>query len=402
MPKKILFVILDGVGDISQRTALKEANKPKLDYLAENSYCGLINNSISKHPGSGISIFILLGYPKSEYPGRGYIEARGIGLEPIPDAVYLRANFATVMEKIENKQKTGEYKPELIVKDRRAGRDVSGLKEMSEDIKSLMIDGVKVSFHKSLGHRGVVALTSVGMSPDITGSDPMEEGKKVLEIEATSPDAEKTAASLNKWEEKTYDILKNHPMNEKREFPANYILLRGIGQYRHIKPFKENYGLDGAVVAAAPVVKGLGRIFEMEIINVLGATGDLKSNLAEKTLAALEILKKKDFVLLHMKGTDVAAHDKNFVLRRKIIEKIDDSVFKRILEYVDFEKTLLIVTSDHLTSIETGQHLSGSYPFLAYTKGIEKNSVKKFDEESCKNGPTINISEFMEKVLSFS
>ncbi len=401
MPKKVLFVIIDGAGDTTQRTALKEANKSKLDYIAKNGYCGLISNKIAKHPESGISTFILLGYSKSEYPGRGYIEALGVGLQPIPDAVYLRANFATVIEKIENKDKTGEYKPTLIVKHRRAGRDVLGLKEMSEDIKSLLIDGVKVSFYKSLEHRGVVALTSIGMSPNIIGSDPMDEDKEILKVEATSPDAEKTAATLNKWGEKIYDILKDHPMNEKRKFPANYILLRGVGQYRYIKSFKEAYGLDAAVIAATPIIKGIGKTLEMEIISVVGATGGLKTNLAEKTLAALEALKKKDFVVLHIKGCDVAAHDKNFVIRRKFVEKIDDSVFKRILEYVDFEKTLLVVCSDHITSTETGQHLAGSFPFLIYSKGIEKNNIEKFDEESCKLGPTIEISEFMKKVLNF-
>jgi len=403
MHKKVLFIILDAIADNLEKTPLILANKPNIDLLIKNGFAGLIENREGGHPDSGISNFVLLGYDKEEYPGRGYLDALGINLKPTPGSVYLRANFATVKEIMADEFKTGTFEPSLIVTDRRARRDISGLFEMSKDVKEFFLDGVRIDFYKSLGHRGVVVLNSITISPNVTDSDPGIEGKKVEEIKPLSNDNEamKTAAALNKFSKEVYNILKKHPANRYRSVPANYILLRGASCYRYVKSFKDNFGLRGACVAASPVIKGIARAFEMDVFDVSGATGDLKTDLKAKILKALELLNKYDFVVLHILGCDVAAHDKRFDLKRLFIEKIDREVFKRVLEYVNFDKTLLVVASDHLTSSKTGEHLPGFMPFLIYTKGIKPNGIERFDEQSCKQGPAVNIEDFMEEVLRF-
>lgn len=136
MRKKILFVILDGIADDIERTPLMMASKPNIDMLTKNGFSGLLENREGDHPDSGISNFVLLGYPKEEYPGRGYLEALGINLKITPGSVYVRANFATVKEVVEDKYGSGEYNPALIVADRRAGRDSSGLFEMAKAIEN--------------------------------------------------------------------------------------------------------------------------------------------------------------------------------------------------------------------------------------------------------------------------
>jgi len=404
MSKKILFVILDGIADDIENTALKLAFKPNLDLLTKNGFSGLLENREGDHPDSGISNFVLLGYPKEEYPGRGYLEALGIGLKPVPGSVYMRANFATVKEVREDEFKTGDFKTKLVVVDKRAGRDNSGLREMSKAIKEFFLDGVRIDFYKSLGHRGVIMMNSVNISPHVSDSDPgYVENGEVLDIRPLMSDSEavKTASALNKFQEETYKILKNHPANRYREFPANYLLLRGASSYRYIKSFNFTFGLSAACVAASPVIRGMARALEIDVADVSGATGDLKTNLRDKTLKALELLKKYDFVILHILGCDVAAHDKRNDIKRMFIEKIDREVFRRILEYVDFDKTLLVVASDHPTSTKTGGHVPGFMPFLIFTKGIKPNNVEKFDEKNCKIGPVINIEDFMEEVLRF-
>ena len=403
MQKKVLFVILDGIADDLTDTPLKLSVKPNLDLITKNGFAGLIENREGGHPDSAISNFVLLGYEKDEYPGRGYLEALGINLKPTPGSVYVRANFATVKEAMHDDFKTGTYEPHLVVVDRRAGRDASGLFEMAKDIKEFFLDGVRIDFYKSLAHRGVIALNSIAISPNVSDTDLETEGTEVPEVKPLSTDNEaaKTAAALNKFEKETYRILKNHPANKYRSVPANFILLRGASCYRYVKSFKDNLGLKGACVAASPVIKGIARAFEMEIFDVSGASGDLKTDLRAKTLKALEVLNNHDFVVLHILGCDVAAHDKKPNLKRLFIEKIDREVFAKILEYVDFSKTLLVVTSDHPTSSKTGTHIPGFLPFVIYTKGIEPNHIQKFDEESCKQGPAINIEHFMEEVLKF-
>jgi len=403
MHKKVLFVILDGIADDVADTPLKLAVKSNLDLIIKNGFSGLIENREGGHPDSAISNFVLLGYEKDDYPGRGYLDALGINIKATPGSVYVRANFATVKEAMRDDLKTGTYEPRLIVVDRRAGRDYTGLFEMAKDIKEFFLDGVRIDFYKSMGHRGVIALNSIAISPNVSDTDLEKEGVEIPEVKPLSNDNEaaKTAAALNKFEKETYRILKNHPVNKYRNIPANFILLRGASTYRYIKSFKDNFGLKGACVAASPVIKGIARAAEMDIYDVSGATGDLKTDVRAKTLKALEALNNHDFVILHFLGCDVAAHDKKPNLKRLFIEKMDREAFAKILEYVDFNKTLLVVCSDHPTSSKTGEHMPGFLPFILYTKGIESNHIQKFDEESCKQGPVINIEEFMEEVLRY-
>lgn len=403
MHKKVLFVILDGIADNIEKTPLMMASKPNLDMLVKNGFSGLIENREGSHPDSGISNFVLLGYQKEEYPGRGYLEALGMNLKITPGSVYVRANFATVKETLEDKFKMGDYEPRLIVFDRRAGRDSSGLFEMSKAIKEFFLDGVRIDFYKSLGHRGVVVLNSVDVCSDVSSSDPEIEGKAVLDIRPLRDDnrAFKTAAALNKFSKEVYKILKDHPSNKYRKVPANYVLLRGASSYQYVKSFKDKFGFKGACVAASPVIKGIARAMEINVEDVPGATADLKTDLRAKVLKALDLLNKYDFVILHILGCDVTSHDKNPRMGSLFIEKIDRDVFRRILEYADFDKTLLVVCSDHPTSSKTGEHIPGFMPFLFYTNGIESNKVEKLDEESCKQGPAINIEDFMEEVLKF-
>ena len=403
MQKKVLFVILDGIADDTGETPLRLAVKPNLELIVKNGFAGLIENREGGHPDSAISNFVLLGYDKEEYPGRGYLDALGINIKPTPGSVYVRANFATVKEVMHDDFKSGNYEPRLVVVDRRAGRDYNGLFEMAKDIKEFFLDGVRIDFYKSLGHRGVAVLNSIAISPNVSDSDLEKVDVEVPEVKPLTNDNEaaKTAAALNKFEKETYRILKNHPANKYRSVPANYILLRGASCYRYVKSFKDNLGLKGACVAASPVIKGIARAVEMDVSDVSGATGDLKTDLGAKTLKALEVLNNHDFVILHILGFDVAAHDKKPNLKRMFIEKVDREVFRRVFEYIDFNKTLLVVCSDHPTSSKSGEHVPGFLPFVFYTKGIESNHIQKFDEESCKQGPVINIEDFMEEVLNY-
>lgn len=400
--KKVLFVILDGISDgLREKTSLSSASKKYLDFFAKNGFAGLIENREGNHPDSGISIFALLGYPKDEYPGRGYLDALGIGLNPKLTDLCIRANFATVEESVQDKFKTGEYEPELIVVDRRAGREPVGLQEMAKDL-NLTIDGMKIKFYKSVAHRAVIIISSVDASTDVSDSDPGREGLPPQKIKPLSDDnkAVRTAAILNKFESESYKILKNHPANKQRKIFANYILLRGASVYRNVRSFKEKFNVRAACIAASPVVLGIAKASGMEVIDVSGATADLKTNLQGKTLAALEALRTHDFVVLHILGCDVAGHDKVLLKKQMFIEKIDREVFSRVSEYADFKNTLLVVASDHITSVFSGEHEAGFLPFLIFGKGVEPNKVEKFDENSCKLGPVMDIFDFMEKLIS--
>lgn len=412
MPKKVLLVILDGVADAVQegrKTSLQMAQKPILDSFSKNGVGGMLINESEERPGlgpdSGVSTWLLLGYDKADYPGRGYLDALGAGVAVRPTDVCIRANFATVresavpMETVPVNPKTVVPR-QLIVSDRRAGRENEGLVDIAKDIREIHIDGVPVRFYKALGHRGVVVLSSSAVSPNVSGSDPGEDNQPVPEIKATASDnaSEKTAATLRKWSDHVYEFLKNHPANKYRKVPANYILLRDPGMWRSVKSFTEKYGFHAAVVAASPVVKGISRMLEMDVVDVIGASGDAKTNLRDKTMAAIDALAKHDFVVLHILGTDVVSHDRKVGPKAGFLEKIDREVFGRIHEYVDRKGVLIAVTSDHICNVYSGRHEKGAFPFCLYTQGLQPNETSAFDELNSMEplGPKLRIEDFME------
>jgi len=401
--KKILFVILDGAGDgLKKGTSLEHAHKPNLDSFTQNGYAGLIENKSGKHPDSGVSIWQLFGYSLDRYPGRGYLDAMGIGLPPRPHTLYMRANFATV-EKKNVKVAEGQFEPRYVVKDRRVGRDPTGLNDIAKDIEEMHIEGFSVKFHKSVAHRAVLTISSIGVSQNITGTDPGKTGEIVPEVSATASDEKsvKTAAVLNKWVKEVTNIMENHPANKHREIPANMILLRGPSFYKIDKSFEEEHGMKGAVIAASPVVRGMGKHFEMDTPKIPGATATVHTDLKAKAMAAIEALKDHDYVVLHILAPDIMGHD--MIVRKKagMIEKIDRDVFARIKEFINFDKTILCVTSDHITSVFTGDHEPGKFPFMIYTSGIESNNLEGYYEIACRKGPVIDISEWMELVLKY-
>ncbi len=415
--KKILLVILDGIAEKpteERKTTLQQAYKPVLDGFANLGTGGLLENFIGAEqkigPGCGISFFSLLGYDVADYPGRGYFEALGAGVNVKPTDICLRANFCTVEESKPKLQpvpfnpKT-QMQPQLIVRDRRAGRENEGLLELAEAIRKINVNGGTVEFYRSLGYRGAAVLSQADAVSDISDSDPAKDNEPVQEIKPLSnePGAQVAASTLNKWSAEAHLILSKHTANKFRKVPANYIILRGASQYRHTKPFKEKYGLSAAVVAASPVVKGIGRALEMNITNVVGASGDLHSNLRDKTLAALDLLRMHNFVILHILGTDYISHLKKADAKRGFIDKLDREVFSRIKEYIDFERTVLAITSDHISSTESGEHEHGAFPFAIYTRGIKANEVRAFDEISCKEplGPKFPMQNFMEFLIQY-
>ncbi|MFA4980519.1 MAG: hypothetical protein WC589_23630, partial [Sphingobacterium sp.] len=254
-------------------------------------------------------------------------------------------------------------------------------------------------------YRGVAILNQMEAHFNISDSDPGKDGQVVQPIVPLSqdPGSQLAASTMSKWSEEVYSILSKSNVNKFRKVPANYVILRGASQYQNLRSFKEKYGFSGAVIAASPVVKGICRALEMDIVNVIGASGDLQSNLRDKTLAALEALRNHNFVVLHILGTDYVSHLKKADIKRGFLDKLDREVFTRIREYVDAEKTIIAVTSDHDSSTQSGEHEHGAFPFAIYTKGIKPNEAAAFDEISCKEplGPQTPMQNFMEILMKY-
>ncbi len=398
MPKKIIFAIIDGLGDESipefqNLTPLEKAETPTLDFLAEKGVTGVVQpyKREDKEPTSEDSHLALFGYHPAKFsPGRGVLEALGLNIDLTPEDICLRGNFATLDEK-------------GTIVDRRAGR-IKDTEDLIKAISNIEIERVKFLAFKGLDHRLVLVMRGKNLSPEITDGDLKQGGIKPLKIlpKKDIPSANFTAKILNLYLEKVREILKTHPTNLQREkeglLPANFILLRGAGKIREVKSFKEKYGLKALCVAGAPLYKGIGRYLGMEVLEFKEIKGLPDDDLNFQVKKGLEYLKDFDFIFLHFKGADNLAEDGKYQEKKDYLERLDEA-FKIFLSY-NLKEVLLVITGDHSTCSLKKSHCSLPVPILIWGSS-HQDGVKKFGESFCKEGSlkTLYQTEVMNIVL---
>lgn len=415
--KKILFVILDGLGDrpvkqLGDKTPLEAAETPNMDFLAENGVCGMqkmLPDGV--YPTSEECHLALFGYDYiNDYPGRGVLEALGANISLDKTDLAFRVDIGTVDEN-------------LILIDPHAG-GVESVRELTDSLQNIEIEGVKFDIYPTLEHRAVLVMREnerlsfnfTYHSTEINDTDPHKAGPhkrnvKILEPKPLddSEEAAFTARILKEYQKKTYEILRNHPFNKAREkankLPCNFILTRGIGQRRDIESFSKKHGLKAAAVAGAPLYKGIARYLGMDLHEDPTFTGTADTNLEGKVSKVLELLTANskqpiaDFIYLHIKATDSLAEDfGDYNGKRDFIEKID----KAIAPILKLQNVEIMITGDHTTVCELKDHVEDPVPFLLFN-GNDKDEVSKFGESFCSRGGLGQLKglEFIRKVLDF-
>ena len=387
------------ITQLSNKTPLEAAKTPNMDRMAKNGKTGLISIlGPGIRPNSDEAHLTLFGYSlKTDYPGRGPIEAAGVGIALEEGDIAIRGNLATVDN-------------DLHVLDRRAGR-IEDSRDFIKELDGMEIDGVKFILKPGTGHRLVLVMRGKDLSDKITNSDVhyVTEDKIVEKWEGTkvniprptddSPEAKFTAGVLQKFLIKAHEILEANPLNTDREFKANYILTRGPGYYRKLKPFNGMWSLkNAACIAGAGLYKGFGTMAGMDLIEVPGATGLPNTDVAAKIAAAKEKINEYDFLFVHIKPTDIYGHDGDYQGKKAFIEKIDQAI-----NHLDEVGATIAVTADHSTPCSQKDHSADPVPLLIYRQGIGGDGIEKFGESECRKGSlgTINGNEFMKLFLSY-
>ncbi len=388
--KKIILIICDGMGDLpvngfGNKTPLEAAFTPNMDKFAKEGVNGIIH-VLGKgvRPNSDEAHLTLFGYDlKKDYPGRGPIEAAGVGVKLEHGDVALRANLATVDK-------------ELRVKDRRAGR-IEDTKAFTKELDGMRINAIRFIVKPGTGHRVIIVMRGKGLSDKISNSDVhyvtdtnVVEDWQDNKANAIKPldktrEAKFTAEVLQKFLEKAHEILDKNPLNDKREKEGNprgnYLLTRGPGYYKALKPFKEKYNLKACCIAGAGLYKGLGSIAGMNLISVKGATGLPDTDVDAKIMAAKRCIKGYDFAFVHIKPTDIYGENGDCGGKKRFIEKID----KALAGLSDF-KGLLAITADHSTPCSHKDHSADPVPLLIHGANVKPDNTEKFGEKECKNG----------------
>ena len=382
---KYLVVLYDGMADypvpaLDGKTPMELAKKPLLDKLARFGKVGTVKTvADGLKPGSDIANMSVLGYnPKECYTGRSPLEAVSIGVDMKDTDIIFRTNLVTLSDE-EN------YEDKTMV-DYSAG-DISTA-EAAEIIKSVQehFGNEKFAFYSGVAYRhclvwnnGTLDLGKMTPPHDISG-------KVIGEHLSDSENAKELIAMMKE----SYDFLMEHPVNKERmargERPANSIWLWGEGTKPALSNFKEKYGVDGSIISAVDLLKGIAKCAGMGSPDVEGATGYIDTNFEGKADCAIEELKTKDFVYIHIEAPDECGHRNEPENKVKAIEMIDERVLSRVLPELDkYDDYKVMVLPDHPTPIVTMTHAGDAVPYLIYQKSKSAdNGIPSFTENTAK------------------
>ncbi|NPA23417.1 MAG: 2,3-bisphosphoglycerate-independent phosphoglycerate mutase [Crenarchaeota archaeon] len=388
---RALFILLDGGADRPVReyyykTPLEYARKPCIDMLTSEGMCGILYTiGPGVRPGSDTAHLALFGYdPHIYYKGRGPFEAAGLGMDIRPGDVAFRTNLATVDEN-------------GIVIDRRAGRyfteeEIREIERIVAEVCKIVSEkyGVEIYYKHGTEHRGALVLRG-DVSPEVTGNDPHKTGLPVPPFKPLRDDekARRTAEILNTFVKLLSEKLSKASFNEKRRKEgrpvANMMLIRGGGVLpTGIEPIYRRYRIKPAMVAGIALIKGIGRVLGFEVVDVPGYTGSKTDDFNRAFEKALELLSSHDFVFLHVKPTDAAGHDGDFLGKVDIIERVDKAL-RNIIDRIPTD-TYIVVTCDHATPVKFKDHTGDPVPFLISGPDVTIDDVAKFAERYMHKG----------------
>jgi len=386
---RCILVILDGLGDrayevLDGRTPLQAARTPNLDRLAGMGMNGLYHASLQGQPlPSEEAHFLMFGYDRSEFPGRGILEAIGYGIDTSDEDVAVLAHFCQVRED----------GGRLILVRERADIDESLLPPLREAVRDFESGGIRIRFFPTQKIEGVLTLSG-SVSPAVTDSDSMYAGLPLIAVEAVgatpeAPQAHDTARALRAYLQWAYRRLSAHPTNASRRergLPeANAMVTQRPGRKRRLPPFEEKWGLRPLSVSSGPVYWGLCEHIGIRVERVEDSP-DPGRDLRER----LEIARDRtdaDFIHVHTKAPDEAAHTKDPVHKKKIIEALDRAMEFAVREIAPDPETLLVVTADHSTPCADPLIHSGeTVPLMMVGKHPRRDAVSKFDEIACSGG----------------
>lgn len=406
---KYIIILGDGMADepidmLGGKTPLQAANKPAINKLAQLGRSGMLDTIPEGFkPGSEIANLSVLGYNLHEvFEGRGVLEAASMRVDIAADEMAMRCNLITIENgKIKNHSAghiSNEEAKELITYlQEELGGEANGEGGLYADFFS------GVSYRHLLRVKNGVKELKCAPPHDELGT-PFKE----IMIKATSKEAQQTADFLNKLTLRSQELLEKHPINLKRvasgKDPANSIWLWSPGYRPKMESLIEKYELSsGAVISAVDLIKGIGTYAELESIEVEGATGLFNTNYEGKAQAALDALKRTDFVFLHIEASDEAGHEGDVKLKVKTIEDIDSRVVGPILEEIQKwdEPVTVALLPDHPTPCRIQTHTSDPIPFIIYSPNQEPDKVVEYDEFASQKGAygLLVGDEFMDALI---
>ena len=405
---KHIIILGDGMADhaidrLGGKTPLQYADTPYMNFLAKQGKTGILNTIPDGFlPGSEVANTAILGYDLNKvYEGRGPLEAASIGYEMQPNDMAIRCNIIELANGRIKNHHGGHLTTEegdLLIKflDKELGND-------------------QVKFITGIQYRHLLVIKNgnkhITCAPP--HDHPNEEWKPLLvkpeegytEYNSDRMTPQATADLLNDLIIKSQSLLANHPFNRQRTEKANSIWPWSGGYRPSMSTLMQLYPdiKSGSVISAVDLIRGIGHYAGLDIIKVPGATGLANTNYEGKASAAIEALKKQDFVFLHIEASDEAGHDGDLDLKLQTIRYLDARIVKPVYEAVsEWEEPVCIaLLPDHPTPVEIRTHVKEPVPFAIWHRGIQPDKVTTYDEKSCTRGEygLLSLQQFMETFM---
>lgn len=384
---KYLILIPDGMADtkipaLENQTPMQKAVKPNMDHLAKSSLVGTVSNvPEGMVPESDTANMAILSFdPKVFSKGRSPLEAVSMGIEMKDDEVAYRCNVVTLSEDEE------KYEDKII------------LDHSADEITTEEADKLIKTIDEKLGCEYRKFYTGISYRHCLirkNGNDKYNFmrphdilGKRIGEY---LPKVEDGGEEFLELMRKSYDILKDHPVNLDRKArglkPANSVWFWSPGKKPQLPSFKEKWGLDAAVISAVDLIKGIGLCAKMQSIDVEGATGNVHTNYDGKANAAIEAFKNgKELVYIHVEAPDECGHRAETENKVRSIELIDTKILAPVWNYLKNcgEDYKIMVLPDHPTPVELRTHTIDPVPFFIYSSAEQKKGVDTFNEFTAK------------------
>ena len=398
---KYIIFLGDGMadeplGELGGKTPLEAAKTPNMDRIAREGQSGTFLTLPEGFPtSSDVANLSVLGYDLSQcYTGRGPLEAGAQGINLAENQIAFRCNLITV-------------KDGLI-------EDYSGGHISNDDARELMTSLEEkfgtgdVRFYPGVSYRNLMILTGEQFSADLDYHKPdSSHGMKWKEIliKPLSDKAKYTADFVNDLTRRSEAFLENHPANKRRiaqrNAPGNLIWPWSPGGKPALAPFEKKYGKKGAVISAVDVIFGIAYFAGMEQIKIPGATGFIDTDYEGKAEAAVNALKKNDFVYLHVESTDEVGHMGDLSLKIKTIEDFDRRCIGHFFQCFKGEITAAVLP-DHPVPVKLRKHTRTPVPVSLMSPGLKPDGVQYYNEKECVKGALgfMKGDELMKKIFS--
>lgn len=372
---KYIVVLGDGMADrpidaLGGKTPLAAAETPAMDSLARKSEIGMVKTvPEGMSPGSDTANLSVLGYdPKVYYSGRSPLEALNIGVRMEQGDIAIRANLVTLSEEEET------YEEKHILDHSADEISTEEVEVLLQAVKKELENGM-FQFYTGTSYRHCL-IWKKGMVVPLTPPHDIR-GKKIGEYLTDE-------ALLLAMQKKSYEILKNHPVNLERKKkglnPANSLWFWGAGTKPALSSFEEKFHKKGVMISAVDLLKGIAVGTEMGNIAVEGANGGLHTNYEGKAAAAVSALLKDgyDFAYIHVEAPDEMGHQGSLEKKLQAIEYLDTRVIQRVKDSMEEsgEAYRMLILPDHPTPVSVKTHTADPVPYLLYDS-------RKQEERDC-------------------